>query len=249
MELVMADNKKLIIVATYNERGNIEKLVNEIFSFVPDVNILIIDDNSPDKTYELVEELQQTKYLNKLFLLKRAGKLGLGTAYVAGFHWAIDNNYDVVLHMDADFSHNPKYLPDFFNLIKTNDVVVGSRYIAGGGVRNWNLIRRLISRGGSIYSRIILGLPFKDITSGFKCFRCEVLHSIEIDKLISTGFCFQVETLYKSYLKGYKIQETPIIFEDRVVGTSKMSSGVFIEALFAVIKLRLGLKQTIKNSR
>ena len=235
--------KHLIIVATYNEKGNIEKLLNEIFTVSPDVNVLVIDDNSPDKTYEIVEDLANTRYKDKLFLMKRAGKLGLGTAYVAGFNWGIEHQYDVIMHMDADFSHHPRYIPQFFEAIKTNDLVLGSRYIKGGGVVNWGLKRKLISMGGSLYSRTILGLKTRDLTGGFKCFRRNVLETIDVNNLKSTGYSFQVETTYKTFLNGFKIKEIPIIFEDRVVGQSKMSSGIFLEALLMVIKLKLSVKK------
>ena len=235
--------KHLIIVATYNEKGNIEKLLNEIFTVSPDVNVLVIDDNSPDKTYEIVEDLANTRYKDKLFLMKRAGKLGLGTAYVAGFNWGIEHQYDVIMHMDADFSHHPRYIPQFFEAIKTNDLVLGSRYIKGGRVVNWGLKRKLISMGGSLYSRTILGLKTRDLTGGFKCFRRNVLETIDVNNLKSTGYSFQVETTYKTFLNGFKIKEIPIIFEDRVVGQSKMSSGIFLEALLMVIKLKLSVKK------
>ncbi len=230
--------KKLIIIATYNEKDNIGLLLDKIFDVVPDTHVLVVDDSSPDKTYELVDELIKNKYESRLFLLKRSGKLGLGTAYVAGFNWGLEQDYDVILHMDADFSHNPDYLPQFFEEIKNNDVVIGSRYVKGGGVVNWGLIRKFISRGGSLYSRIILGLKVRDLTGGFKCFKRSVLESININKLKSNGYSFQVETTYKSFLKGFSIKEIPIIFEDRRVGQSKMSSGIFIEALLMILKLK-----------
>ncbi len=235
--------KHLIIIATYNEKGNIEKLISEIFAVVPHVNILVIDDNSPDKTYEIVEKLAKDKYNDNLFLMKRAAKLGLGTAYIAGFNWGIERQYDVIMHMDADFSHHPRYIPEFFEAIKTNDLVLGSRYIKGGGVVNWGFKRKLISMGGSLYSRVILGLKTRDLTGGFKCFRRKALESIDVNNLKSTGYSFQVETTYKAFLNGFKIKEIPIIFEDRVVGQSKMSSGIFVEALLMVIKLRLSVKK------
>ncbi len=234
--------KTLIIIATYNERDNIVPLLNDIFTTVPEVDVLVIDDSSPDKTYELVEELQSDKYSKQLFLLKRAGKLCLGTAYVAGFNWGLERNYEVIMHMDADFSHNPKYIPQFLREIKTNDLVIGSRYIDGGGVVNWGFIRKCISRGGSIYSRAILGIKIHDLTGGFKCFRRNVLESIGINELKSTGYSFQVETTYKTYLNGFKIKEIPIIFEDRRVGQSKMSSTIFLEALLMIIKLKFTTK-------
>ncbi|HMT02767.1 MAG TPA: polyprenol monophosphomannose synthase [Burkholderiales bacterium] len=212
----------LIIVATYNERENIEDLINDIYSFAPEVNILVIEN----------------KYKDKLFLMKRKGKLGLGTAYVDGFNWALNNKYDVVMHMDADFSHNPKYIPQFLEAIKTNDLVLGSRYVAGGGVVNWGFIRRAISQGGSLYARTILGIKVRDLTGGFKCWRSKVLESIDINSLKSNGYSFQIETTYKTIRKGFKVKEIPIIFEDRRVGQSKMSSKIFIEALLMVLKLK-----------
>jgi dolichol-phosphate mannosyltransferase len=230
--------KKLILIATYNEIDNIGLLLNEVFGIVKDVDVLVIDDSSPDKTYELVEDLIQNKYPNNLFLMKRIGKLGLGTAYVAGFNWGIDRGYDVILHMDADFSHHPKYLPQFFEEIKTNDMVIGSRYIKGGGVVNWGMIRKIISMGGSFYSRLILGINVRDLTGGFKCFKKEVLNTIDINNLKSNGYSFQVETTYKSIINGFKVKEIPIIFEDRRVGQSKMSYKIFIEALFMIVKLK-----------
>lgn len=233
----MAD-KILIIVATYNERDNIKPLIEQIFNAVPKANLLVIDDNSPDKTYEIVENLASTAYSDKLFLMKRAGKLGLGTAYIAGFHYAIDNGYDIIIQMDADFSHNPRYLPKFLDEIEDNDLVIGSRYVKGGGVVNWGLMRKIISRGGSLYSKIILGLPQHDLTGGFKCWRRKVLERIGIDDLKSTGYSFQVETTYKTFLQKFKIKEVPIIFEDRQIGQSKMSGGIFVEASLMILRLR-----------
>jgi len=234
--------KVLIIVATYNERENIEPLLAEIFSCAPNVNVLVVDDNSPDKTFEIVEKLSNEQYKDKLFLLKRAGKLGLGTAYVAGFNYGLSHGYEVIMHMDADFSHNPKYIPDFLEAIKTNDLVLGSRYIKGGGVVNWGLGRKIISIGGSLYARTILGLSIRDLTGGFKCFKREVLETIDVNQLRSNGYSFQIETTYKTFLNGFKIKELPIVFEDRRVGQSKMSSKIFIEALWMVIKLRFTVK-------
>ena len=230
--------KKMIIIATYNEKDNIEKMLAEVYENVPDVHVLVIDDNSPDKTYEIVENLAATKYSGKLFLIKRAGKLGLGTAYVAGFNWGLARDYDAIGQMDADFSHNPKYLPSMFEALKTYDLVLGSRYVAGGGVVNWSLKRKLISRGGSLYAKIILWLPQNDLTGGFKCFRREVLETIDVNQLKSTGYSFQIETTYKTYLNGFKIKEIPIIFEDRVLGVSKMSGNIFKEAILMVLALR-----------
>ena len=238
--------KKMIIIATYNEKDNIEKILAEVYENVPDVHVLVIDDNSPDKTYEIVESLAATKYSGKLFLIKRAGKLGLGTAYVAGFNWGLARDYDAIGQMDADFSHNPKYLPSMFEALKTYDLVLGSRYVAGGGVVNWSLKRKLISRGGSLYAKIILGLPQNDLTGGFKCFRREVLETIDVNQLKSTGYSFQIETTYKTYLNGFKIKEIPIVFEDRVLGISKMSGNIFKEAILMVLALRKNRDSFIK---
>lgn len=230
--------KKMIIIATYNEKDNIANILAEVYKNVPDVHVLVIDDNSPDKTYEIVEQLAEEKYQGQLFLLKRAGKLGLGTAYVAGFKWGLERDYDAIGQMDADFSHNPKYLPQMFETLETYDLAIGSRYVAGGGVVNWSAKRKFISRGGSLYAKLILGTPVNDLTGGFKCWKREVLATIGVDELLSTGFCFQIETTYKAYLNGFKIKEIPIIFEDRVLGQSKMSGGIFKEALLMVLKLR-----------
>jgi dolichol-phosphate mannosyltransferase len=228
----------LILIATYNERENIEPLLKEIFNISSNVHVLVIDDNSPDKTYELVENLSQSSYVGRLFLLKRPGKMGLGTAYVDGFKWAINNDYEIVMQMDADFSHHPKYIPSFLAALQENDMVLGSRYIKGGGVVNWGFFRRLISMGGSLYARLVLGLPFRDLTGGFKCFKIQVLKAIDIDNLKSNGYSFQIETTYKAFRQGFKIKEIPIIFEDRRVGHSKMSQEIFFEALIMVLKLR-----------
>ncbi|TXI92545.1 MAG: polyprenol monophosphomannose synthase [Neisseriales bacterium] len=240
--------KKLIIIATYNEKDNIAKMLADVFSVVPDVNILVIDDNSPDKTYEIVEGLMTNNYSGQLHLMKRAGKLGLGTAYVAGFNWALERDYDVIGHMDADFSHNPKYLPAMFGALQNGyDLVLGSRYVKGGGVVNWDLKRKIISRGGSLYAKIVLGLPLNDLTGGFKCFKRKVLETIGINELKSTGYSFQIETTYKTYLNGFKVKEIPIIFEDRVLGQSKMSGSIFKEAFLMVLKMRLNKNKFIVN--
>lgn len=240
--------KKLIIIATYNEKDNIEKMLMDVFASVPDVNILVIDDNSPDKTHEIVERLITKRYPDQLHLMKRAGKLGLGTAYIAGFNWGLERDYDVIGHMDADFSHNPKYLPAMFEALANGyDLVLGSRYVKGGGVVNWGLKRKIISRGGSLYAKIILGLPFNDLTGGFKCFKRKVLETIGINELKSTGYSFQIETTYKTYLNGFKIKEIPIIFEDRILGQSKMSGSIFKEALLMVLRMRLNKDSFIRK--
>lgn len=232
-------SKHLIIIPTYNERENIESLLELITQTDPAAHMLIVDDNSPDRTFEVVEGLMQSRYPDRLFLLKRAGKLGLGTAYIAGFKWALARDYDYIFEMDADFSHDPKYLPDFLAAIQTHDVVLGSRYVAGGGVKNWGLLRKFISRGGSLYARTILGLSLRDLTGGFKCFRREVLQAIDLDAVKSNGYSFQIEMTYRAQALGFRIVETPIIFEDRTAGKSKMSRKIFLEAVLMVWKLRM----------
>ncbi|MCS5420588.1 MULTISPECIES: polyprenol monophosphomannose synthase [Psychrilyobacter] len=239
--------KTLIIIPTYNESENVEKLLETIYRVKNDLNILIVDDNSPDKTYEVIEKLMVEKYKDKLFIHKRSGKLGLGTAYIAGFKWALARDYDYIFEMDADFSHNPKYIPEFLKEIETHDLVIGSRYVPGGGVVNWGIIRKFISRGGSLYSRIILGAPIKDFTGGFKCFRRKTLENLNLDRIVSNGYSFQVELNYKVWLKGMKIKETPIIFEDRTLGQSKMSKKIFLEAILKVLWMRLNKKYLKEN--
>ena len=229
----------LIIIPTYNESDNIEKLLDLISRTDPAAHVLIVDDNSPDRTYEIVERLMQTSYPGRLFLLKRAGKLGLGTAYIAGFKWALARDYDYIFEMDADFSHDPKYLPAFLAAIEKNDLVLGSRYVPGGGVKNWGLLRKFISRGGSLYARTILGLSLRDLTGGFKCFRRQVLESIDLDAVKSNGYSFQIEMTYRARCQGFRICETPIVFEDRTAGKSKMSRKIFLEAVLMVWKLRM----------
>ena len=229
----------LIIIPTYNERENIRPLLDMICGIEPAAHLLIVDDNSPDQTAALAEQLQDSAYPGRLFLLKRSGKLGLGTAYVAGFKWALARGYDYIFEMDADFSHDPRYLPEFLAAIQTSDVVLGSRYIPGGGVKNWGLVRRLVSQGGSLYARTILGLSVRDLTGGFKCFRREVLLALDLDEVSSNGYSFQIEITYRAWKKGFRIQETPIVFEDRRAGKSKMSRRIFWEAVWMVWRLRL----------
>lgn len=237
--------KSIIIMPTYNEKGNIEGILKEIFKVKEDLHVLVIDDNSPDKTYEVVEKLMKNQYQGKLFLMKRAGKLGLGTAYLEGFKWAIERNYDYIFEMDADFSHNPKYIPEFLKEFPGNDLVLGSRYVKDGGVRNWGLLRKVISRGGSLYSKMILFLPINDLTGGFKAFKRKVLESIDLDNVKSNGYSFQIELTYRTYLKKFKIKEIPIIFEDRTLGKSKMSRKIFFEAMYMVWWLRFSKSKFI----
>ena len=229
---------KLVIIPTYNEKANIGELLGLVYKYVPDIHVLVVDDGSPDGTGELIESLMSGEYQKRLFILKRSGKLGLGTAYIAGFKWALARDYEFIFEMDADFSHNPKYLPQFLEAITGCDVVLGSRYVTDGGVTNWSLLRRFISLGGSLYSRTILSLPFHDLTGGFKCFRRKVLETINLDDVKSNGYSFQIEMTYRAFLLGFTIKEVPIVFEERAEGQSKMSSSIFREAIWMVLKLR-----------
>lgn len=228
----------LVIIPTYNERENIARIIPQVLAQHKDIHILVVDDNSPDQTGKVVEDLMAGECAGRLHILRRAGKLGLGTAYIAGFKWALGRDYQYIFEMDADFSHNPDYIPDFLREIEHSDLVIGSRYVAGGGVKNWGMIRQMISRGGSLYSRLILGLHFRDLTGGFKCFRREVLASLNLEDIRSNGYSFQIEMTYRTFLKGFRIREIPIIFEDRTLGKSKMSRKIFLEAVFMVLKLR-----------
>jgi len=239
----------IVIIPTYNEIDNIESVIDKVFALSLGLDILIVDDNSPDKTYERVQELIDDRYQDTLHLIVREKKAGLGKAYIAGFKWALDHkkHYDYIIEMDADLSHNPKYLPIFVDEIEHYDLIIGSRYVEGGGATNWPLFRKAISYGGSFYSRMILGVKIMDITGGFKCFRREVLEAINLDNIITTGYSFQIEMNYKATLKGFKIKEIPIIFEERIAGRSKMTKKVFIEALGKVITLRLNKKRILQE--
>ncbi|MDD3157495.1 polyprenol monophosphomannose synthase [Anaeromusa sp.] len=230
----------LIIIPTYNEKENLGPLLEAIYEIRPDIHVLVVDDNSPDGTGQLVAEWAEApQYEGRLFLLRRAGKLGLGTAYIAGFRWALARSYRRILEMDADFSHNPRYLPDLLAAAEEADLVLGSRYVPGGGVKNWGFWRRFLSRGGSLYARVLLGLPYQDLTGGFKCFRREVLETLDLGAVRSNGYSFQIELTYRAHCKGFKIKEVPIVFEDREVGKSKMSKHIFLEAVLMVWKLRM----------
>jgi dolichol-phosphate mannosyltransferase len=232
--------KSLIIIPTYNEKENIENVIELVFRETEnlDLNILIVDDNSPDGTSEIVKNLIQDKYKNKIFILEREGKQGLATAYIAGFKWGLTNNYDVLVEMDADLSHNPSYLKNMILQTQNYDAVIGSRYIKNGGVKGWGILRKFISIGGSLYSRIILWMPVKDLTGGFNVWTKKVLENIGLDKIISRGYSFQIELKYRTHKLGYKILEYPIVFEDRVKGKSKMSNKIFVEAMLNIWKLR-----------
>ena len=241
-------HKGIIVIPTYNEIENIETILEKVFVLDLGVDILIVDDNSPDKTYAKVQEMIDADlYKGALHLMIRENKEGLGKAYVAGFKWCLEREYDFIIEMDADLSHDPKYLPSFIENIKAYDLVIGSRYVKGGGVVNWSLLRKFISFGGSTYARTILGISIKDVTGGFKCFRREVLEAIDLDNIISAGYAFQIEMNYRTILKGFKVKEVPIIFEDRVAGKSKMSKKIFIEALLNVVTLRLNKKAIVEG--
>lgn len=232
--------KKLIVIPTYNEIKNIRQLLEEIFDKNPDVHVLIVDDNSPDGTGALVDELiSQNVFKGKLSVIHRAGKLGLGTAYIEGFLYGMDKGYDFFLSMDADFSHNPKYISEIFENMKTYDLVLGSRYVKGGGLKDWGLLRRLISRGGNIYAQAVLFSKVRDLTGGFNCYHRRFLEKINLKSIFSKGYCFQIEMKFRHILLGCKIKEVPIVFTDRVLGASKMSGHIFKEAVLNVIKLSL----------
>src|SRR5438093_103479 len=235
--------KTLIIIPTYNELDNLRTLLQEIFSCVPNIDILIVDDNSPDGTGQLADEISGEN--PHVHVLHRAGKLGLGTAYIAGFKYAIERNYDAAFEMDADFSHDPRYLPDFLKAIENADLVIGSRYIPGGNTPNWSLLRRFISGGGNLFARFMLGIPVHDCTAGFRCYRRKVLESIGLDTIQAQGYAFQVELVYRVMQHGFKIVETPIVFMDRRVGKSKMSRKIVIEGFTYVIKTRFS-RQALK---
>jgi dolichol-phosphate mannosyltransferase len=228
--------KTLIIIPTYNELENLRPLLEGVFANAPQTDVLIVDDNSPDGTGKLADEISADNA--RVHVMHRTGKLGLGTAYIAGFKYAIAQGYDAAFEMDADFSHDPKYLPDFLKAIEKADLVIGSRYVKGGSTPNWTLVRRIISGGGNIYTRLVLGVPIHDCTAGFRCYRREVLENIGLDNVQAQGYAFQVEMAYRVYKKGYRIIETPIVFMDRRVGTSKMSGNIFVEGFVSVLRLR-----------
>lgn len=228
--------KNLVVVPCYNEAKNIEPIIREIYQSSPEAHIMIVDDNSADGTAAIVKNLQ--KESPQLHLIERAGKLGLGTAYLTAFRWALENGYDKVVEMDADFSHNPKVLPNIFSNLDTYPAVVGSRYTKGGGTENWNWLRKLISRGGSWYARTILSMKVRDLTGGFNGWRSEVLRTINLDAIKSEGYAFQIELKYRSYQAGFQIKEIPITFSERREGQSKMSLWIVLEALLRVWKFR-----------
>jgi dolichol-phosphate mannosyltransferase len=231
-------NKGLVIIPCYNEKENIEKIITAVFSLSLPFDILIVDDNSPDGTAQIVKILQK-KYSN-LFLIERQGKLGLGTAYIAGFKWALEHPYSFIFEMDADFSHNPQDLTRLYDACLNNgiDLAIGSRYKSGVNVVNWPLGRVLMSYFASIYVRLVTWMNIKDTTAGFKCYKREVLETIDLDRINFKGYAFQIEMKFTTWKFGFKIREIPIIFTDRKLGTSKMSGGIFNEALWGVIVMK-----------
>ena len=232
-------DRKIVIIPTYNEKENIERIIRKVFSLDGHYNILVIEDGSPDGTATIVKGLQQ-EFPSRLFMIERSGKLGLGTAYITGFKWSVEQGYDFIFEMDADFSHNPDDLPLLYNACAEDgaDLAIGSRYCDGISVINWPIGRVIMSYYASVYVRTVLGMKVYDTTAGFKCYRRKVLETIDLDKVRMKGYGFQIEMKYSTYKLGFKIKEVPIIFVDRKEGTSKMSSGIFGEAFWGVIKLR-----------
>ena len=232
-------SKNLVIIPTYNEKENVEKMVRKVFSLSTLFHLLIIEDNSPDGTAEIVKTLQK-EFPERLYIHERKGKLGLGTAYIAGFKWALERDYEYIFEMDCDFSHDPDDLERLYKaVVKGADVAIGSRYISGINVVNWPLGRVLMSYFASMYVRIITGMKIMDTTAGFKCYRREVLKTIEFEQIKLIGYGFQVEMKFTAWKFGFKIVEVPIVFTDRKEDTSKMSGGIFNEALWGVLKMKM----------
>ena len=231
--------EKLVIIPTYNERENISGIVSAILALRQDYHVLVIDDGSPDGTAEIVRQMQEMHPL-ELFLEERRGKSGLGTAYIHGFKWALARNYRYIFEMDADFSHNPADLESLYNVCQTDiaDVAIGSRYVKGGGTVNWPRNRIWLSKGGSLYTRLITLMPVKDTTAGFMCYKKEVLEAMNLNELHFLGYAFQIEMKYAAWKLGFRIVEVPIVFEDRKHGTSKMHKGIVKEGILGVLKLR-----------
>ena len=233
-------DRKIVIIPTYNEKENIEKIIRAVFSLDGEYHILVIEDGSPDGTAQIVRRLQE-EFPDRLHMIERKGKLGLGTAYITGFKWSVENGYDYIFEMDADFSHNPNDLPRLYEACAKNgaDLAIGSRYCHGICVINWPIGRVIMSYYASVYVRTVLGMKVYDTTAGFKCYRRNVLETIDLDKVRMKGYGFQIEMKYTTFKLGFNIQEVPIIFVDRTEGTSKMSSGIFGEAFWGVMKLKL----------
>lgn len=250
----MQTSDSIVIIPTYNERENIENIIRAVFALEKVFHILIIEDGSPDGTANIVKTLQQ-EFPERLFMIERKGKLGLGTAYIAGFKWSLEHNYEYIFEMDADFSHNPADLPRLYKACAEEgaDVSIGSRYVSGVNVVNWPMGRVLMSYFASKYVRLITGLPIHDTTAGFKCYRREVLQTIDLDGIRFKGYAFQIEMKFTAYKCGFKVVEVPVIFINRELGTSKMNSSIFGEAVFGVIKLKMHswfhkYPQAVKNN-
>jgi len=230
-------NPALVCIPTYNEQENVESIVRAVLEADPRTDVLVVDDASPDGTGALADALARES--SRVHVLHRPGKAGLGRAYLAAFHWGLERGYQFLLEMDADWSHHPRYLPLLLDRATSQaDLVLGSRWVRGGGTLNWGTGRQLISKGGSLYARLVLGLPIRDLTGGFKCFRAEVLRAIDLDSVHSTGYAFQIELTYRAIRRGFRVVEVPIVFEDRRVGQSKMSRAIVLEALLMVWKIR-----------
>lgn len=235
----MTTPKTLIAVPTYNEKENLPVLLARLMELPEAVHVLVVDDGSPDGTGDIAQEWSRRPEA-RVHVLRRAGKQGLGSAYIAAFRWALERDYELVFEMDADFSHDPKYVPDMLLAAADADLVIGSRYVTGVNVVNWPMQRLLLSWFANLYARFVTGLPVHDCTGGFKCFRREALAAIDFSRIASGGYSFQVEMNYKVWKKGFRIKEVPIVFVDRFAGTSKMSGSIIGEALFLVLRLRLG---------
>jgi dolichol-phosphate mannosyltransferase len=229
--------KGLVIFPTYNEAENIEKIINAVLAQSTELDVLVIDDNSPDKTWEIVERMKATN--PKINLIRRPGKMGLGTAYVVGFRYTLEKGYDYCFEMDADFSHPPEDLPRFIKLLPDYDLIIGSRYCNGVSVVNWPMKRLILSFFACMYARIVTGCPIRDLTAGFKCYSRKVLEKIDLNKLKADGYGFQIEIDNMIWRKGFRIKEIPIVFTERRVGVSKMSKGIIWQAFFLVLRLRL----------
>ena len=237
----MNASDSIVIIPTYNEKENIEKIIRAVFALEKCFHILVIEDGSPDGTAFIVKRLMADEFADRLFMIERSGKLGLGTAYITGFKWAIERKYDYIFEMDADFSHAPADLPRLYSACADEgyDLAIGSRYISGVNVVNWPIGRVLMSYFASKYVRLITGFNVHDTTAGFKCYRRRVLETIELDKIRFKGYAFQIEMKFTTYKCGFKIKEVPVIFVNRVEGTSKMRGGIFSEAFWGVMRLRL----------
>lgn len=232
-------SKNVVIIPTYNEKENIEKIIKKVLSLEPEFHILVIEDGSPDGTANIVKSLM-TEFPERIFIIERKGKLGLGTAYITGFKWGIERNYDYIFEMDADFSHNPDDLPRLLKACEEGaDLAIGSRYVTGVNVVNWPMGRLLLSYYASKYVQFVTGIPVRDTTAGFKCYRRKVLETLELDKIQFKGYAFQIEMKFNTWKLGFNIKEVSIIFIDRTEGTSKMSKGIVKEAVFGVIKLKI----------